>query len=107
MMKQVSNRRSTVVVSSNGIITICTPPTGWAPRVKMMGMAHLLIMMIELSAKTWYRLANDARGEHVMLYRSNIDAVLAEISHTNVGRRFRPAELRLVLLRRILVVCCR
>ena len=103
MMKQVSDRRSTVVVSSNGIITICTPPTGWAPRVKMMGMAHLLIMMIELSAKTWYKLANDARGEHVMLYRSNIDAVLAEISH----RRFRPAELLLVLLRLILVVCCR
>ena len=102
-MNQVSDRRSTVVVSSNGIITICTPPTGWAPRVKMMGMAHLLIMMIELSAKTWYKLANDARGEHVMLYRSNIDAVLAEISH----RRFRPAELRLVLLRLILVVCCR
>ena len=61
-------------------------------------------MMIELSAKTWYKLANDARGEHVMLYRSNIDAVLAEISH----RRFRPAELLLVLLvRLILVLCCR
>ena len=88
------------MVSSNGIITICTPPTGWAPRVKMMGMAHLLIMMIELSAKTWYRLANDARGEHVMLYRSNIDAVLAEISH----RRFVPAELLLVLLRLIIGV---
>ena len=102
MMKQVSDRRSTVVVSSNGIITICTPPTGWAPRVKMMGMAHLL-MMTELSAKTWYKLANDARGEHVMLYRSNIDAVLAEISH----RRFVPAELLLVLLRLILVLCCR
>ena len=99
-MNQVSDRRSTVVVSSNGIITICTPPTGWAPRVKMMGMAHLLIMMIELSAKTWYKLANDARGEHVMLYRSNIDAVLAEISH----RRFVPAELLLVLLRLIIGV---
>ena len=91
------------MVSSNGIITICTPPTGWAPRVKMMGMAHMLIMMTELSAKIWYKLANDAHGEHVMLYRSNMDAVLAEISH----RRFRLAELRLVLLRLILVVCCR
>ena len=46
-----------------------------------MGMAHLLVMVTELSAKTWYKLANDARGEHVMLYGSNIDAVLAEISH--------------------------
>ena len=60
----------------------------------MMGMAHLLIMMIKLSAKTWYKLANDAHGEHVTLFRSNIDAVLAEISH----RRFAPAELLLVLL---------
>lgn len=100
MMKQVSDRTPTVVVSSNGIITICTPPTGWAPRVKMMGMAHLLIMMIELSAKTWYKLANDACGEHAVLYRSNIDAVLAEISH----RRFVPAELLLVLLRLIIGV---
>ena len=91
------------MVSSNGIITICTPPTGWAPRVKMMGMMHLLIIMIELSAKTYYKLANDARGEHVMLYGSNIDAVLAEISH----RRFVPAEPLLVLLRLILVLCCR
>ena len=103
MVKQVSDRRSTVVVSSNGIITICTPPTGWAPRVKMMGMAHLLIIITEMSAKIWHKLANDAHGEHVMLYRSNMDAVLAEISH----RRFRLAELRLVLLRLILVVCCR
>ena len=46
-------------------------------------------MMTDLSAKIWFKLANDAHGEHVTLYRSNIDAVLAEISH----RRFVPAEL--------------
>ena len=67
------------MVSSNDILTICTPPTGWAPRVKMMGMAHLLVMMTELSAKIWYELANNAHGEHVVLYRSNIDAALVEI----------------------------
>ena len=82
---------------------ICTPPTGWAPRVKMMGMAHLLVMMTELSAKTWYKLANDAHGEHVLLYRSNIDAALAEISHMCFG----PALLLPVLLRLILASCCR
>ena len=56
-----------------------------------------------INSNTRYELANDARGEHVMLYGSNIDAVLAEISH----RRFRPAELLLVVLCLNLVVCCR
>ena len=47
----------------------------------MMNIAHLLVMMIDLTSETWYELVNGAPGHHTVLYRSEIHADLAEISH--------------------------
>ena len=48
---------------------------------KIVSMAQLLVMMVELTSETWYELANGAPGRHTVLYRSGIHAALAEISH--------------------------
>ena len=82
-MRQVSEPNSATVVRRYGLLTICTPPPplGGAPGGKMMNIADLLVMTIDLTSETWYELANGAPGHHAMLYRTGIHAVLAEISH--------------------------
>ena len=81
-MRQVSELKSTTVAHRYGLLTICTPlPLGGAQGGKMMNIAHLLDMTIDLTSETWYELANGAPGYHTVLYRSGIHAVLAEISH--------------------------
>ena len=86
MTGQVSEAKSTTVVRRYGILTICPPfPLGGAQGGKLTNIAHLLVMTIDLTSETWCELANSAPGHHAVLYRSGICAVLAEISHTNVG----------------------
>ena len=85
-MRQVSEVKSTMVVSRYGIIIICTPSFKHeGPRkaqgFKMMNMAHLLATAVELTSETWYELVNDGCGDSVVLFRSIIHADLAEISH--------------------------
>ena len=41
-----------------------------------------LAIMVELSSETWYTIVNDHADDSMMLYRSGIDEVLDEISHT-------------------------
>ena len=81
-MRQVSDLKSTTVVRRYGILTICHPlPLGGAQGAKMTNIAYLLVMTIDLTSETWYKLANGAPGHHTVLYRTGIHAVLAEISH--------------------------
>ena len=80
MMGQVSEVKMTTVVSRYDILTICTPPapTHWVGPggIKMMNMAHLLTMMVELTSETWYELINDASGDRVVLFRPGVHADL-------------------------------
>ena len=77
MLGQVSEVKSTTVVSRYDILTICTPSDWVGPMgVKMTNMAHLLAMMVEFTSETWHVLVNDAPGGRVVLYRSGIHAVL-------------------------------
>ena len=46
----------------------------------MMNIAYLVVIMADLTSETWYELAGDAPGHHVVLYRTEIHAILAEIS---------------------------
>ena len=82
-MRQVSELNSTTVVRRYGILTISPPPpSGWGPGGKMTNIAYLLVMTIDLTSETWYKLANGAPGRHTVLYRSGIHAVLAaDIAH--------------------------
>ena len=81
MTGQVLELKSSTVVHRYGLLTICTPPLGGAQGGKMMNIADLLDMTIDLTSETWYELANGAPGHRTVLYRSGIHAVLAEISH--------------------------
>ena len=47
----------------------------------MMNIAHLVVMMADSTSETWCELANDASSLHPVLYRSEIDVALAEMSH--------------------------
>ena len=47
-----------------------------------MSMVHLVVSIIKLSSETWYTIVNDHADDSMMLYRSGIDEVLDEISHT-------------------------
>ena len=47
----------------------------------MMDMAHMLVMIAETTTETWYQLVFDTSGDGVVLYRSKIHAILAEISN--------------------------
>ena len=55
---------------------------GGALRGKIVSMVYLVVNIIKLSYKTLYIIVNDHSGDHMMLYRSRIDADLDEISHT-------------------------
>ena len=46
-----------------------------------MNMAHVDVMMAELTPETWNELANHASDDHAVLYRPEIHAHLAQISH--------------------------
>ena len=74
---QVSDLKSTTAVSRCGIFTIAPPPTGDG----VLGIAHLVVMMVDSTSETWCGLDIDASGRHEVIYRSEIHAVLAEISH--------------------------
>ena len=81
-MRQLSEVKSTTVIRRYGILAILPPlPLGGAQGAKMMNIAHLLVVTIDLTFETWYELANSAPGHHTVLYRSGFHAVLAEISH--------------------------
>ena len=56
-----------MVVSRCGIFTIFAPPGhACGPQgVKMMNIAHLVVMMADSTSVTWCELANDAPGFHV------------------------------------------
>ena len=47
----------------------------------MMDMAHMLVMIAVTTTETWYQLVFDTSGDGVVLYRSKIHAILAEISN--------------------------
>ena len=80
--RQVSEVKSTIVVSRYGILTIFAPPGHAGLRGgKMMNIAHLVVMMADSTSVTWCELANDAPGGRGVLYRSGIHAVRGEISH--------------------------
>ena len=54
-----------------------------------MKIAHLVVMMVDSTSETWCGLDIDASGRHEVIYRSEIHAVLAEISrmcHLGPGR---------------------
>ena len=46
----------------------------------MMNIAYLVVIMADLTSVTWHELANDAPGHHAVLYRTEIRAILTEIS---------------------------
>ena len=45
----------------------------------MMDMAHMLVMIAVTTTETWYPLVFDTSGDGVVLYRSKIQAIVAEI----------------------------
>ena len=53
----------------------------------MMNIAHQLVMMADSTSETWYELVDDASGGRVVIYRSRIHVVVAELSHV---RHFGP-----------------
>ena len=64
-----------------------------------MSMVYLVVSIIKLSYKTLYIIVNDHSGDHMMLYRSRIDADLDEISHTcylGLGFLMVPMAMNLV-----------
>ena len=64
-----------------------------------MSMVYLVVTIIKLSYKTLYIIVNDHSGDHMMLYRSRIDADLDEISHTcylGLGFLMVPMAMNLV-----------
>ena len=64
-----------------------------------MSMVYLVVNIIKLSYKTLYIIVNDHSGDHMMLYRSRIDADLDEISHTcylGLGFLMVPTAMNLV-----------
>ena len=52
-----------------------------------MNIAHLVVMMVDSTSETWYRLVDDTSGGRAVIYRSRIHVFLAEISHM---RHFGP-----------------
>ena len=62
-----------------------------ASGVKMMNIAHQLVMMADSTSETWYELVDDASGGRGVIYRSRIHVVLAEISHVRHLGLWRPA----------------
>ena len=91
--------KSTTVMRSYGICTICTPC--WRPqkRCKIVSMVYLVASIIELSYETSYTTVNDHTSDRVMLYRSRIDDNLDEISHTcllGLGAAAVPMAMNLV-----------
>ena len=74
--------KSTTVMRSYGICTICTPC--WRPqkRCKIVSMVYLVVIIIELSYQTSRTTVNYHNSDRMMLYRSRIDDYLVKISHT-------------------------
>ena len=69
------------MVSRNDIFTIRTPlQLGGGRGDKMGNIAYLVIIMADSTSETWCQLTNDAHGHHTVLNRTEIHAVLAEIS---------------------------
>ena len=46
----------------------------------MVNITYLVVMMADLTSETLYQVASDAPGHHEVLYRTEIHAILAEIS---------------------------
>ena len=64
-----------------------------------MSMVYLVVNIIEMSSETWYTIVNHHSGNHMMLYRSRIDANLIQISHTchlGLGAAVVPMAMNLV-----------
>ena len=73
MIEQVTEVDSTIMVSRYSILIICTPPLSWAePMGKIVSMAQLLVMMVELTSETWYELVNSQVIHYEVLYRTQI-----------------------------------
>ena len=47
----------------------------------MVDIAHQLVMIADSTSETWWELVDDASGGREVIYRSEIHAVLVEISH--------------------------
>ena len=70
---QVTEVDSTMMVSRYSILIIFTPPSdGEGPRGKIVNMAQLLVMMVELTSETWYELVNGQVTHCEVLYRTQI-----------------------------------
>ena len=68
---QVTEVDSTIMVSRYSIIVICNPPSdGERPRGKIVDMAQLLVMAVELTSETWYELVNGQVMHYEVLYRT-------------------------------------
>ena len=92
--------KSTTVMRSYGICTICSPC--WRPqgRRKIVSMVHLVVNIIKSSNKTLHTTVNDHGGDRMMLYRSRIDDDLVKISHTchlGLGNATVPTAMNLVI----------
>ena len=68
---QVTEVDSTIMVSTDIIIIICTPSShGGGPSGKIVNMAQLLVMMVELTSETWYEVVNSQVTHCEVLYRT-------------------------------------
>ena len=47
----------------------------------MVDITHQLVMIADSTSETWWELVDDASGGREVIYRSEIHAALAEISH--------------------------
>ena len=75
--------KSTTVTRSFGVLTLVTPlSVGEALKGKIVSMVHLVVSIIKLSSETWYTIVNGHTDDRMVVYRSGIDEVLDEISHT-------------------------
>ena len=70
MIKQVTEMDSTIMVSRYSILIICYPSDGEGPMDKIMSMAQLLVMVVELTSETWYELVNSQVMHDEVLYRT-------------------------------------
>ena len=79
--RHVSELESPDMVSRYDIFTIRTPlQLGGGRGDKMGNIAYLVVIMADSTSETWCQLTNDAHGHHTVLNRTEIHAVLAEIS---------------------------
>ena len=69
------------MVSRYDIFTIRTPlQLGGGRGDKMGNIACLVVIMADSTSETWCQLTNDTHGHHTVLNRTEIHAILAEIS---------------------------